>query len=168
MNNVFLLDVDGVVNSVPVWGQRDEISGCPWPGGWKTFRAEFHGHEYNITFAAELTSELLDIHQSGLAEVKWLTTWGKDANVHLAERFGFPHFEVVGEPQFGSEWWKLPLAKRVAEVAERVVWADDDLALDPVPLEWAGSEEHVLLLAPDPYVGLTPSNLAEARVFLSR
>jgi hypothetical protein len=167
LNNVFLLDVDGVLNSVPVWGQRDDVVACPWPSGWQTFRAEFYGTEYNITFAEDLTSELLDIHESSLAEVKWLTTWGQAANVHLAERFGFPHFEVLGEPRFDAEWWKFPLAKAAAEKADRVVWADDDLALDPVPLEWANAQEHLLPLIPDPFIGLTPDHIEEARAFLS-
>ena len=168
LSNVFLLDVDGVINSVPVWGQDVEATECPWPSGWSTFRAEFHGTEYGITYAKDLTRELLDIHESGLAEVRWLTTWGKGANVHLAEWFGFPHFDVVGEPAFGSEWWKFPLAKAVASKADLLVWADDDLALDPIPLRWANEQEHVLPLAPDPYVGLTPANIDEARSFLSQ
>lgn len=167
LSNVLLLDVDGVLNSVPVWGRQDETTGCPWPSGWRTFRAEFHGNEYDITFAEDLTRELLDIHQSGLAEVRWLTTWGGDANVHLAETFGFPHFEVVGEPAFGSEWWKFPLAKAVAEQADLVAWADDDLGLDLEALRWANSQEHVLPLIPDPYVGLTPEHIQAVRAFLS-
>lgn len=167
MSNVLLLDVDGVLNSVPVWGRQGEATGCPWPGGWRTFRAEFHGNEFSITFAEDLTRELLDIHESGLAEVKWLTTWGASANVHLAERFGFPHLEVVGEPAFDSGWWKFPLAKAAAEKADLVVWADDDLGDDPKALRWANSQEHVLPLIPDPYVGLTPEHIAQVRAFLS-
>jgi len=118
-------------------------------------------------FAEDLTRELLDIHESGLAEVKWLTTRGESANVHLAERFGFPHFEVVGEPSFDSEWWKFPLAQAAAEKADLVVWADDDIALDPAALRWANSQEHVMPLVPDPFVGLTPQNIEEAKAFLS-
>jgi hypothetical protein len=168
MNNIFLLDVDGVLNSVPVWAQDGESTECPWPSGWQTFRAQFHGNEYDINFAEDLTRELLEIHESGLAEVKWLTTWGAGANVYLAKRFGFPHFEVVGEPGFATEWWKFPLAKGVAEAADLVVWADDDLAMDPAPLRWANEQPHVLPLAPDPYIGLTPEDIQQARAFLRR
>jgi hypothetical protein len=168
MSSVILLDVDGVLNSVPVWGEQGESTECPWLGGWQTFRAEFHGNEYDIMFAEDLTRELLDIHESGLAEVKWLTTWGQGANVHLAERLGFPHFDVVAEPSFDSEWWKFPAAKAVADLTDLVVWADDDIALDPTALEWANSQEHVLPLIPEPYVGLTPSDIEEARAFLKQ
>lgn len=162
--NLFLLDVDGVINAVPIWDPREPRE-CPWPGGWDEFTAA----RYHITFAPDLTERLLRIHESGLAEVRWLTTWGQEANVHLAERFGFPHFEVVGEPPrmvLGREWWKLPLAQGVTMDADKTVWADDDLARSRTAQAWADKQANILTLVPDPYTGLTPDDLDKAERFL--
>lgn len=166
--NLFLLDVDGVVNAVPIWGPR-EPQKCPWPNGWETCVANFHGEAFNITFARDLTNALLDIHQSGLAEVRWLTTWENQANVHLAEHFGFPHFKVVGAPTYGDGgWWKFPLAKSLAETCKgTVVWADDDLRHDEPARTWATEADNVLTLIPHPRAGLTPDDIETARRLLA-
>ena len=165
--NVLLLDVDGVLNAVPVWStERYAQMPCPWPSGWESFDAEFGGTVYRITYAKDLMEELLDIHESGLAEVRWLTTWGAGANERLAEHFGFPQFHVCGEPEYEDRWWKFPLAQAEAEVHDLVVWADDDLAVVEPALRWAKDQPRVLPLVPDPYEGLTPAHIEQVREFL--
>jgi hypothetical protein len=163
--NLLLLDVDGVLNACPIWDPTGADRDCPWPGGWKEFRAG----GYNIKFAPDLCDALLDIHDSGLAEVRWLTTWGHEANAQLAESFGFPHFQVVGVPPTWGEtqgWWKFPLAVAATALARRVVWADDDLPRSPEALAWAQSTFTVLPLTPEPFLGLTPADLEKAIGFL--
>jgi hypothetical protein len=166
-NNLVLLDVDGVLNASPIWDPHSKEHGCPWPRGWRTFKAG----RYEMRFAPDLCDALLRIHESGLAEVRWLTTWGHDANAVLAAGFGFPRFEVVGSPPpigEGEGWWKYPLAVAAAVSAERVVWADDDLPQAREAWAWAQSEPGVLPLAPDHYTGLTPADIERATDFLLR
>lgn len=166
--NLFLLDVDGVVNAVPIWGPR-EPDECPWPAGWESCVANFHDQAFTITFSRDLIEAVLDIHRSGLAEVRWLTTWEEQANLELAGRFGFPRFEVVGAPSYwDGSWWKFPLARAVAEAGEgKVVWADDDLSHEEAAHSWAVEARNVLPLVPHPHVGLTPDDIDKAKRFLT-
>lgn len=165
--NVLLLDVDGVLNAVPVWSEERHVRmPCPWPSGWESFDAEFEGTVYRITYAKDLMKELLDIHESGLAEVRWLTTWGAGANERLAEHFGFPQFHVCGEPTYDAGWWKHPLAKAAAEEFDLVVWADDDIIVVHDAMKWAQNHPRVLPLVPNPFEGLTPEHMKKARDIL--
>jgi hypothetical protein len=164
--NLFLLDVDGVLNACPIWDPYGKDRDCPWPGGWETFQAG----RYQIKFAPDLCEALLRIHESGLAEVRWLTTWGQEANTQLAERFGFPQFRVVDTPPplgDAQGWWKYPLAVAAAASTERMVWADDDLPQSREAWGWAQTESKVLPVAPDHYTGLTPADIERAVAFLS-
>jgi hypothetical protein len=181
---LWLLDVDGVLNAVAKRPDR---------GVWRDWR---HGHavadgvEWPIWFSPTVTETIARMHETGVAEVRWLTTWGANANRGLRELFGMPELEVAGEPphvsgdhgagshgeavareedpQEQAPWWKLEAVRRiVGEEPERpVIWTDDDLDGERSAVAWV--ERHVprrLLLSPRPAIGLTPRQLRAIRSY---
>jgi len=88
---VWLLDVDGVVNAV---------SRFPDPkvwDDWQSGTAVADGTEWPITFSPSVTGTIRRLHEQGLVEVRWLTTWRGNANGSLRDLLGLPEFAVAGE-----------------------------------------------------------------------
>lgn len=148
---IWLLDVDGVINCL------DHTSDY-WPLYQQTTQ-----RGYVLHYAPALVRRIAAVHNSGLAEVWWLTTWRNHANVHLAEIFGLPQLTVANtnrEYSVRDTWWKLPVAQRVAlETNRPLVWTDDDLRHSTEAKQWIASRPHVLGIAPNPDHGLTPHNM---------
>ena len=68
-----------------------------------------------------------------------------------------------------SGWWKLAVAREVAESEpdRRIVWIDDDLAEQAEDTgEWLAANPHVLVIAPDLFVGLTHEQLDQVEEWL--
>ncbi|MGY1606376.1 HAD domain-containing protein [Geodermatophilus sp. SYSU D00700] len=164
---ILLLDVDGVLNT-----PRREL-----PEGWR--RGTFNG--YVLSWDPTVTARLRELHESGRVEIQWLTTWTTDADRLLAEPMGLPrglrtHARGDSAPTgflgvFGgaSGWWKLEIAREVAssEPDRRIVWIDDDLAEQAEDTgDWLAANPHVLVVAPDLYVGLTHEQLDEIEAWL--
>jgi hypothetical protein len=117
-------------------------------------------------------------HESGAAEIRWLTTWMDDAQA-IADEFGLPTFPVEGGPEYDRRlhdrvfdreaWWKLPAATRVLVDEKRpLIWTDDDITYD---LGRRGQDEMrtlgpALLLGPNERTGLTPKHLRRITEFL--
>ena len=163
---VLLLDVDGVLNAV-----RREL-----PEGWR--RGTFNG--YVLSWDPTVVARLRAMHEAGRVELQWLTTWTEMADRLLAEPLGLPrglrtHSRELLPTGFGgalggaSGWWKLAAARAVAEAepGRRIVWIDDDLAEQAADTgEWLAARPHVLVVAPDRYVGLTHAQLDEIEAWL--
>ena len=164
---VLLLDVDGVVNAL-----RFEP-----PDGWQ--RGLFDG--FLITWDPTVTARLRELHESGRVEIHWLTTWTTNADRLLAEPMGLPrglvtHARADSAPigfsgVFGgrSSWWKLAAARAVAdsEPDRRIIWVDDDLAMQAADTgDWLAANPHVLVVAPDLFVGLTHEQLDAIEAWL--
>jgi hypothetical protein len=164
---ILLLDVDGVLNA----------SLLDLPEGWR--RGTFNG--FLLSWDPTVTDRLRGLHESGRVEIQWLTTWVEKADQLLAEPMGLPRGLRVharegvastgfaGQLRGASGWWKLAAARELAlsEPDRRIVWIDDDLALqaDDV-VEWLGMHPHVLVVAPDLYTGLTHQHLDEIEAWL--
>lgn len=160
---VWLLDVDGVVNARrPAWDQ-------PFAQG----HAFVDGVTYRLQWAPALTRYIKAVHKRGAAEVRWATTWVD--HVHQVERLlRLPAFHTAfrglgNSPAVGAPERKLAAALYVVEVERRpLIWTDDDAipvgGEDRRRLEEAGVP--VLLLAPDPFEGLTPGHLDAIDAFL--
>jgi hypothetical protein len=164
---ILLLDVDGVLNAPRV----------DLPGGWR--RGTFNG--FLLSWDPTLTARLRELHESGRVEIQWLTTWTMNADRLLAEPMGLPrglktHARADAAPTGflgplggAAGWWKLDVARHVAEAeqARRIVWIDDDLAEQAAETgEWLATNPHVLVVAPDLFVGLTHEQLDEVEVWL--
>jgi hypothetical protein len=165
---LLLLDVDGVLNAM-----RREL-----PAGWK--QGLFNG--YVLSWDPTITARLRGLHESGRVEVQWLTTWAWNADRLLAEPMGLPrglktHAEkgavstgFLGVLRGASGWWKLALAREVAEAEpdRRIVWIDDDLADQAEDTsEWLAANTHVLVVSPDFTTGLTHAELDQVEAWLA-
>ena len=165
---ILLLDVDGVLNAV-----RVELR-----PGWR--RATFNG--FVLSWDPTITARLREMHESGLVEIQWLTTWTENADKLLAEPMGLPRGlrthgrgDVLptgygGELRGISGWWKLAAIRAVAEAepGRRIVWIDDDL-VEPAEdtSEWLTANAHVLVVAPDFFAGLTHAELDRVEAWLA-
>lgn len=164
---ILLLDVDGVLNAASV----------DLPEGWR--RGTFNG--YVLSWDPTITARLRELHESGRVEIQWLTTWTTDADRLLAEPMGLPrglrtHARADSAPtgflgSLGgrSGWWKLDAAQAVAEAEpdRRIVWIDDDLAQQAADTDdWLAANPHVLVVAPDLFVGLTHGQLDAIEAWL--
>ena len=114
-------------------------------------------------------------------EIQWLTTWTTNADRLLAEPMGLPrglktHARAdaaptgfLGQLRGQTGWWKLAAARAVAEAEpdRRIVWIDDDLAVQAADTgEWLAAHPHVLVVAPDLFAGLTHEQLDEIEAWL--
>ncbi len=165
---ILLLDVDGVLNAV-----RVELR-----PGWQ--RATFNG--FVLSWDPTITARLRGLHESGVVEIQWLTTWAENADSLLAEPMGLPRglrthgredvlpTGFAGERRGVSGWWKLAAIRALAEAepGRRIVWIDDDLS-DPAEdtREWLAANAHVLVVAPDFFAGLTHPQLDRVEAWLA-
>ncbi|MGY1709064.1 HAD domain-containing protein [Geodermatophilus sp. SYSU D00758] len=165
---ILLLDVDGVLNAV-----APEL-----PAGWR--RGRFNG--YVLSWDPTVTARLREWHDAARVEIQWLTTWAGDADRLLAEPMGLPRgLRVHARPGVGptgfagsvssaSGWWKLDMARAVAEEHpdRRIVWIDDDLAYEAAGTgDWLAANPHVLVVAPDVFAGLTHEHLDAVEEWLA-
>jgi hypothetical protein len=176
-----LLDVDGVLNALAASEAWTE---------WRTGRAVAGGGSYVIRWAPEVVERVLSWGDH--AEVRWLTTWGHDANSSLRHLLEMPELPVAGtwdDPDAGApvasgpthadvapaapdpltgRWWKFDVVRRLvrAEPSRPVVWVDDDLVRKPEVAAWMADEATALLVVPDPRTGLVDADLVAVETFL--
>ena len=183
---IWLLDVDGVLNALP-WRGATDWTGLP-SKSWDDYLV---GHAspdpadadrgpkggYTITYSPELMRRIRELHESGAVEVRWLTTWGRGANLELRELLDLPEFVVAGEPDVLSgfagapahRWWKFDDARRVreAEPDRPIIWTDDDLVHVSEACEWAKAEG-VFAISTDDTRGITPVDFDNIVAFIER
>lgn len=162
-----LLDVDGVLNPVgrkppkhvhKEWACHDIVDskGKSWP----------------VKIALPIIEFVNMIHDDGLADIVWHTTWQQDADL-ISDAFGLPKFPMLDAPEFESwnhetaqGWWKLAAVQRHLDLTKAAtLWIDDDLNMG-----WDGplNIPHGLhALAPDQWTGLTPKHLKQIFAFLT-
>ena len=81
---------------------------------------------YNINYSPTVVKAFNEYSRSGLAEIRWLTTWDVKARTHLAPALGFDEFLLARDPEKKE-------TKRVAmDLAERyphrpIIWIDDEV-----------------------------------------
>lgn len=98
MTPLLLLDVDGVLNAFG--GDAGDLAAWQeWSAGWATA----DGGAWHITFAPAVVSRLVSWQNEGLVELRWLTTWGHDANGELRTLLEMPHLAVAGTHQDEGE-----------------------------------------------------------------
>ena len=180
---VWLLDIDGVVSAI-VRKASHTVPTHVWPRHqWIDTEAYSIEREcsYRIVAAAPVVDFLKAVHDLGLAEIRWHTTWQESAT-HVAQAIGLPEFPVHPAPEYTPDawesgygdsdngvWWKVPAVFRAAIDEQRsIVWTDDNIP-DHTTLgqrQSLASKTPTLMVAPDTYTGLTRKHLRQIREFL--
>ncbi len=166
---VLLLDVDGVLNA---------ISRVPdtsvWPKAlWRRHQVtDLDGNTWPILAAQPVLDYLSALHERGLADIRWHTTWRASAKTLLAPVLGLPDWPVAESPtsrptqrDAAGRWWKVATAHHVVHTeGRRLIWIDDDIAFERT---WPNSDiqavltTDVLAISPNPVVGLTRADLLQ-------
>ena len=151
---VVYLDVDGVVSALaPTHGFGD---GAPF---------ELFGDE--LTLSERLGDRLRCLD----AELRWLTTWGAEANP-IGAAMDLPDLPVAGLAPMDATAggpWKFEVVRAQVELERRpFVWIEDE-AIPPEAEPWAAEiGVPCLLTEPDPDRGLTPAELDAVEAFVDR
>jgi hypothetical protein len=180
---IWLLDVDGVVNAVTNHGPLE--AGrlyAAWPKeSWIFTEADSGTRVWPIRTATPVVEYIRKVHESGLAEIRWHTTW-QDKALNVGRAVGLPDFPIQEAPEYDpafwqrmrgtDSWWKLPAARRLIQLEERaLIWTDDDIyyEMSRQQRQWLRGEGlgRVLLIAPDAYAGLHRKDLDRIDKFLS-
>lgn len=169
---IFLLDVDGVINCFPARIPRRDR---PAPDALHTFEAD--GFPINVRLT--VVSWLQELAQSGRVDIRWLTTWGHNANHSLVPHLGLPELQVQAEERdwpnlHKSRWWKLEAVKQLAaEQPDRpVIWVDDEISHWRTAIEFIGHRHEkdislLLGLSPDEDRGLSDLHMELIDRFLA-
>jgi hypothetical protein len=118
----WFLDIDGVLNAFPDPPTDGKLE-------WKNERIAGFSIWYSPTVIDFINSAV----ESGLVEVRWLTTWEHMANADFAPAVGLKGpWEVMerkGTYPDISGWWKADLlqAWRKDNPDAPVIWTDDDI-----------------------------------------
>lgn len=175
-----LLDVDGVLNALPQEGHLPDA----WEE-WQIGDATADARSWPITFAPAAIKRIVSLHTTNAVELRWLTTWGEEANGGLRRLLGLPKLAVAGTyqdecdvaaacaeaaralasttpagPNAGHGWWKHDVLTRLtaAEPERLIVWIDDELHRPSRYTAWA-STAGVLAIGPNPANGLAGADL---------
>lgn len=171
---VLLLDVDGVVNAVSASPDR-----TLWPDElWRRHRVtDLDGNTWPILAGQPVLDYLTAVHDHGLAEIRWHTTWRQSAQLRLAPVLGLPDWPVAQSPTWlptqrdqAGRWWKTATAHRVVHSeGRRLIWLDDDIAFERT---WPNSDIHavftgdVLAVSPSSALGVSRADLRAIDDFL--
>ena len=153
-----LLDVDGVINAMrPPWDDTD--------------RAKCHG--LTIRWAPPAVARLRALHDAGLVEARWCTTWCgfPDQLASLQDVLDLKLASAFGDRPASKTWGDLKVEAAIAVLAEgrRLVWVDDGEVdagrrLFPAVAE-SEADGRALLVQPESLYGLTAEHLDEIEVF---
>jgi len=152
---IWFLDIDGVVNA----------AGVDLPEHLVRTEATTAGTTWPIHYSPEVVEFINMIHRAGLAEIRWLTTWGQDARSSFAPAVGlddFPAYDMYDS----EDWWKAEIvAASVVNEARPIIWTDDDIADDDVAYFRDFVTVPSAVIPPVTEVGLTSSDLLAVLTF---
>jgi hypothetical protein len=172
---VWFLDIDGVINAITYACPDGFSEGSASPG-------EPHG-SYSIKWNPVIIEAIKELHDKGVVEVQWLTTWGSGANGDLRELVGLDELKVAGEPPLYAwggynknsyttmedrpSWWKHAVVQKFHEEnpSRKIVWTDDDLAFEKEASNWVKGKK-ILAIAPRQAETLRMTDIARIRSFL--
>lgn len=176
---IWWLDIDGVINAFP---KRQKTYNLSWNGANCPVPDEEDGivRVFPITWRTEVVDFINGIHRDGLAEIRWLTTWGNYARTHFAPLVGLDDFPVIdykppasGAPEnvvWLPTWWKLGVLRKTPDIEQRrFIFTDDDLGKESKAIirrDIAGDEP--LLLTPLASKGLEDHHLKRIRDYLEQ
>lgn len=154
---IWLLDVDGVINA----------SRAGWGSPPNRRHAISQGRQYALKYSAELVKAIRTVHNEGLAEVRWCTTWCPDAD-QLERLWGFPPLIRMWDEYPSSGYvddLKRSAARDVLAQGRRLIWTDDEVTPlpDSSPQLYAELTNigRALLIRPNSGRGLRPNDITE-------
>ncbi len=171
---VLLLDVDGVVNAhgpyADIYKKGRRRYNPHWDCEMSQGAAAAQGREWPIWWAAPLADRLLALHQRGLVEIRWCSTWNSDASA-IENLLGWPVL-TLAFPTVKVHRRDIPRLKRQAALdvlsqGRPLIWVDDT----EVPFEWELSHAAmtvsgwVLLIRPKEALGLMPEHMDQIEAF---
>jgi hypothetical protein len=153
---IWFLDIDGIVNA----------AGLDLPPHLVRTDATTAGTKWPIHYSPEVVAFINMVHRGGLAEVRWLTTWGQDARTSFAPAVGLDEFFAY-DMYDSEDWWKAEIvAASVADEKRPFVWTDDDITADDI--ERLTTFGHpAATIPPITSHGLVASDLLKVLQFLS-
>jgi hypothetical protein len=157
---IWLLDVDGVLNAArPGWGAAPR-SGTAYSAG----------QPFRLRWAPALATRIRSLHDSGLVEICWCSTWCSDAD-QVERLLGLPRLDRAWQHPISTvaaAVAKLAAARAVLDRGRRLIWTDDEA----IPASGPDRDEltaagRALLIAPTPNRGLQPADLDAIDAFLA-
>lgn len=155
---VWLLDVDGVINvDEPAWHMTQEDV------------AYADGRESTMRWAPQLIDEIRTLHQSGLVEVRWCTTWCDYAH-QLDRLWNIPNVEpaFTNVSPRRAQTAKFSAANYVVHDEKRpLIWTDDMIDMNTLDDD-LGDNDRALIISPNPQRGLTINHIVKIVQFASQ
>lgn len=161
---VWLLDVDGVINCTSTSGG--------WHGPpWQARVADSRGRDWKIRWAPQLVREVRRIHEEGLAEVRWCTTWCEGDSVRTLELlWNLPRlpsaFRETPDLDVDDALKRQAAAWVLYREIRPLVWTDDR-AVYRTSVN-VNSYASVMTVRPRSATGLRPHHLVAIRMFCER
>ncbi len=153
---VWLLDVDGVVNTTRPGGGAPPRRSLVWSGTDNT--------SYTMRWSPLLVDRIRSLHTGGRVEVRWCTTWCPEAE-RLERLWRLPELAraLDADPMpRGAQCWPLKLDAAWSVLAEgrRLIWTDDEALPPPGPeRDELTADGRALLIAPRANRGLQSTDL---------
>lgn len=173
---VVLLDVDGVLNAHGPYQldypRRKRRFNPHWDCQMSAGVASSDGRDWTIWWAQPAVDRLRKLHEAGLTEIRWCSTWNSDAG-QIEDLLGLPALGVAFQT-LGRHHREIPPLKRAAaqrvlnQERRRLVWVDDQ----EVPFTWELSHAEMtaggraLLVRPKNDLGLMPDHLDQIERFV--
>lgn len=150
---VLFLDIDGVL--APFDHRQPEMVPV-YVGGWQG----------TVLVSPPLLDRIRILHESGLVEVRWLTSWDDDAPNLFEPATGLGSYTGYPEPSTGLGYWKEHVVRTHADTGQAFIWVDDEMADHPTCRRFAADTAgQGLFITPDPRVGLTLADLDAIETF---
>lgn len=157
---ILLLDIDGVVG--PIGPTPHYEGGAEWfdllPG--------------RMHFSTHVLNELRRIEQDKIADVRWLSSWQDDAATNLATTLNLPDWpaytkrDIPSARMWMTDWWKEAIVSNLLLQGHQVAWCEDNIPYEGNLMALKAFEDQLLCIAPEPGLGLTPSDLTLLRAWL--
>lgn len=128
------------------------------------------------TFTIKWYHDMIEALKELDVELVWCTTWRHDAPSSIGSLVGFGVGDKVlhpisGRTTFPSIHWKTDaIIKDQQENPSKFIWVDDELRYGGLPFimtEELGDVD-ALVIAPDPYEGISKTNVKEMQDFIEK
>lgn len=146
---VWYLDVDGTLSP---YGLTE-----PWPGP-TLYRAPADS-DFAVPYRPDVIKAIQRLHDQGLVEVRWLTTWDAEALADWANVGLGPFRAITRYKAPHNMWWKAHAVRDWLHKHPNghAIWTDDDISTGQLR---GLDRTRLLAITPDHTVGLTDRDIA--------